>query len=223
MVLTGAAGTEGAAVARSSRARGRPRQDEAGKIESGLLDAALQEFLAHGYGGASMSRIVRSAKVSKTTLYARYASKGDLFRAIMQRQMDRLAQAQPLSPRNGQLDLAAGLKAYGRSALEASFEGGLIGVNRLVYSESHRFPELATAAAERSEVGIRQVSDFIARCALADGKPCRNPALIAQMFILMLRGRYMDVLLAGRTEAILAHQHWVDISVDNLIAGRAGW
>lgn len=217
--MTEAAGV----IARSSRARGRPKQDEVGEIESGLLDAALQEFLAHGYGGASMSRIVRSAKVSKTTLYARYASKGDLFRAIMQRQMDRLARAQPLSPRDGQIDLAAGLKAYGRSALEASFEGGLIGVNRLVYSESHRFPELAAAAAERSEVGVRQVSDFIARCALADGIPCRNPDLIAEMFILMLRGRYIDVLLAGGTEAVAVHQRWVEASVDNLLAGRSGW
>ncbi len=205
------------------RTRGRPNQDEVGEIESGLLDAALQEFVAHGYGGASISRIVRSAKVSKTTLYARYGSKGDLFRAIIQRQVDQLALAQPLSARDGQLDLAGGLKAYGRSALEASFEGGLIGVNRLVYSESHRFPELAAAAAERSAVGVRQVSDFIARCALADGVPCRNPGLIAEMFILMLRGRYVDVLLAGGAEAVAAHRHWVEASVDTLLAGRAGW
>ncbi len=223
MALTGTATATAKAPPAQKRARGRPKQDEVGGIESGLLDAALHEFLAHGYGGASISRIVRRANMSKTTLYARYASKEDLFRAIMQRQIDRLNQAQPLAPRGGQLDLAAGLKAYGRSALEASFEGGLIGVNRLVYSESHRFPELAVAASERSAVGIRQVSDFIAACALADGIPCHNPGLIAEMFLLMLRGRYLDVLLAGGTEAMAAHGHWVDVAVDRLLAGRPGW
>lgn len=216
-------GKDAGIIVKTARTRGRPKQDEVGAIESGLLDAALREFVAHGYGGASINRIVRDAGVSKTTLYSRYESKGDLFHAIMQRQVDRLAQAEPLSPRGGQLDLAEGLKAYGRSALEASLEGGLIEVNRLVYSESHRFPELAAAAAERSETGIRQVSDFIARCAVADGIACRNPALIAEMFILMLRGRYVDVMLAGGTQAMPTHLHWIEAAVEGLLAGRAGW
>lgn len=210
-------------MTKSPRTRGRPFKDEVGEIETALLDAALGEFIAHGYGGASMSRIVRSAQVSKTTLYARYPSKADLFRAIMQRQMDRLSRAEPLAPRGGRLDLGEGLKAYGRSALEASFEGGLMDVNRLVYSEAHRFPELATAAAERSVTGVRQVSNFIARCALADGIPCHNPALIAEMFILMLRGRYVDVMLGGETDELCIHQLWVEAAVDRLLTGRLGW
>lgn len=205
------------------RTRGRPFKDEVGGIETALLDAALGEFVAHGYGGASMSRIVRSAQVSKTTLYTRYPSKEDLFRAIMQRQMDRLSRAEPLAPRDGHLNLAEGLKAYGRSAMEASFEGGLMDVNRLIYSESHRFPELATAAAERSETGVRQVAEFIERCAVADGIPCQKPRLVARMFLLMLRGRYDEVMLAGGTEALHLHQYWVEIAVDRLLAGRAGW
>lgn len=212
-----------AEIVTATRSRGRPRLDEVGDIESGLLEAALAEFAAHGYGGASLNRIVRAARISKTTLYSRYPSKEALFRAIMQRQMDRLAQAEALSPKDGQLDLAAGLKAFGRSALEASVEGGLIEVNRLIYSEAHRFPELARAAADRHMVGVRQVSDFIARCARADGIACHQPGLVAEMFIQLLRGRYDAILLAGGTEALPVHQNWVEAVVDKLVAGRSGW
>lgn len=208
---------------KATRSRGRPRLDEIGGIESELLGAALREFVAHGYGGASLSRIVRAARISKTTLYSRYQSKGDLFRAIMQKQMDRLAQAETLNARAGQLDLAQGLKAYGHRALEASCEEGLLEVNRLIYSEAHRFPELAAAAADRSEIGIAQISDFIARCAAADGIPCRKPRLAAEVFLFMLRGWYVDVLLVGRTATASAQKHWVEAAVDAFVAGRAGW
>lgn len=211
------------ATTKNPRTRGRPFKDEVGEIENDLLDAALREFVEHGYGGASISRIVRRAQVSKTTFYTRFASKEALFRAIMQRQMDRVSQARPLSSQDGELGLAEGLKAYGRSALAASLEDGLLEVNRLVYSEAHRFPELALAAADRSRVGIREVSDFIARCALADGIPCHQPGVVAMMFIQMLRGRYVEIMLAGGDGSAGVHQRWAEATVDKLLAGRAGW
>ena len=56
-----------------------------------MLDVALREFLQLGYGSTSMTRIVQAAGVSKTTLYSRYPSKEDLFRAIIYEQIDRLS------------------------------------------------------------------------------------------------------------------------------------
>lgn len=210
-------------TAKPARTRGRPRLAEVDDIENALLGAALEEFVAHGYGGASMNRIVRTAKISKTTLYSRFPSKEALFRAIMQKQMDRLAQAATLTAQDGRLDLAAGLKAYGYQALDASFEGGLLEVNRLIYSESHRFPELAMAAHERSEVGIREISDFISRCAIADGIPCNKPRIAAEVFIFMLRGWYVDVLLVNKVTSPKGQKYWVDAAVDAFVAGRRGW
>src|SRR3546814_5695128 len=48
------------------------------------------EFCTHGYGATSLNQIVRAAGVSKTTLYARFASKNELFRAIMHEQIERI-------------------------------------------------------------------------------------------------------------------------------------
>jgi AcrR family transcriptional regulator len=205
------------------RQRGRPKLEDVGQIESRLLDVALQEFLAHGYGGTSLTQIVKAAGISKTTLYARFGSKEDLFRAIVQQQIARLSAATALRSSKGPPSLAEGLKAYGNRTLEISLEGELLEVNRLIYSESARFPELGTAAAERSQQGIADVAAFIAGCAEREGIPCRDPNAVAMAFIFMLRGWYVDVLLSNRTISVRQRQRWVETAVTMLLAGRVDW
>lgn len=205
------------------RPRGRPKLDDVAQIESRLLDVALQEFLAEGYGGTSLTRIVKAAGISKTTLYTRYASKEELFRAICRQQIDRFSAVAALRSPKGPLDLVSGLKAYANRTLEISLEGDLLQVNRLIYSESGRFPELGAAAAERSQLGIADVAVFIRTCADADGVPCRDPQAVAEAFIFMLRGWYVDVLLTNREITARERQHWVESAVRVLLASRADW
>ena len=71
-----------AKVIKTRRPRGRPRPEEVADIEDKLLTVALQEFQEQGYGAASVTRIVKTAGMSKTTLYSRYPSKEQLFRAL---------------------------------------------------------------------------------------------------------------------------------------------
>jgi AcrR family transcriptional regulator len=205
------------------RPRGRPKLEDVAQIESRLLDVALQEFLAEGYGGTSLSRIVKAAGISKTTLYTRFSSKEDLFRAALKRQMEGLAAVAALRSPKGKLDLVGGLKAYANRTLEISLEGDLLQVNRLIYSESARFPELGLAAAERSQTGIDDVSIFIRTCADADGIPCRDPQAVAEAFIFMLRGWYVDMLLTNQSVSVRQRQRWVDTAVQVLVSGRAEW
>jgi AcrR family transcriptional regulator len=205
------------------RPRGRPKLEDVALIESRLLDVALQEFLAHGYGGTSLTRIVKAAGISKTTLYARFGSKEELFRATMRRQIDSLAAVAALRSQKGPPDLVGGLKAYGNRTLQISFEGDLLQVNRLIYSESGRFPELGRAAAERSQLGIADVAAFIAACAASDGIACRDPQAVAEAYISMLRGWYVDKLLTNRSVSVRERQRWVETAAHVLLAGRADW
>lgn len=205
------------------RPRGRPRLEDVAQIESRLLDVALKVFLAHGYGGTSLTQIVRAAGISKTTLYTRFSSKEELFRAIMHRQIEGLSAVTALRSPKGPLDMAQGLKAYGNRTLAISLEGDLLQVNRLIYSESGRFPELGLAAAERSQVGVDDVAAFIRACAEGEGRPCRDPRAVAAAFIFMLRGWYVDVLLTNREISVRERQRWVDTAVHALMAGRADW
>jgi len=204
------------------RSRGRPRSDKAEDIESELLQGALVVFLRHGYGGTSMTQIVKSLGISKTTLYSRYASKAELFQAIMHGQIEKLS-PRALLQSDGAQSLEDGLRAYAVRSLEVSLKGEYLRINRLIYSESHRFPELGTAAADRTELGIREIGDFIARRAVQDGVPCRDATGIATAFIFMLRGWYVNVMLTDEAVAKPAITRFVRHAVQALLAGRPEW
>ena len=210
-------------AAKRHRSRGRPKLEDVAAIENRLLDVALKEFVKHGYGATSMTSIVTAAEVSKTTLYSRFSSKEKLFRAIMHQQIDRIGAHAALKPNQGRPDLAQGLQAYANRMLDVSLKGSLLEVNRLVYSESQRFPELGAAAAERTEVGIGQIADFIEECAAADGLPCRDPRGVAEAFIHMLRGWYVNIMLTNRKISPDTREQWVKRAVHAILSSRAEW
>lgn len=211
------------APAKSGRTRGRPRPEEVAALESELLDVALGEFLQHGYGGTSMTRIVKMAGISKGTLYSRYASKAELFRAIVHAQIERISPVASLQVNGVSLGLEAGLTAYADHMLATNLEGDLLGVNRLIYSESHRFPELGAAAEERTTLGIKRIEGFIQTCADADGLPCKDPRGVAEAFILMLRGWYVNAILTNSEVSVEQRKCWVKRAVHILVSARAGW
>lgn len=214
-MITGKAQEQG----EGRRSRGRPTLDDAARIEERLLAAALEEFLDSGYGGASLSKVVRAAGISKTTLYSRFHSKEALFRAIMERQVEKLAAATTLTSPDGLLDLAQGLENYANRSLEMSLSGDLLAVNRLIFSEAHRFPELGMAAAERAQLGIAQIAWFIEQCALRDDRPVPDCRATAEVFIYMLRGWYVNAMLANRAVSADERRAWVARAVPAFIGG----
>lgn len=210
-------------VTAQRRTRGRPRREDVAAIEGVLLDVALQEFLTHGYGGASLARIVRNAGVSKTTLWSRYADKAALFRAIMSRQIERLDGANVLMPDGGPPELERGLLTYATRMLHAAVEGELAAVERLLATEAARFPELGKAAVERSIVGVRQVAEFIRICTSNDALPCRDPEGVARQFIGALSGWQGMQSLACTTATKAMRESYAARLVELLMAARAAW
>lgn len=203
--------------------RGRPKTQDVAEVEEHLLSVALSEFVRAGYGGASIAAIVKAAGISNTTLYSRFPSKEALFRAIMRREIDRLGLFETLTSTPGAPNLEQGLKYYGNRALEFSLQGHWLDINRLIYSESGRFPELGEATREAARHGIAHISDFIQRCAEADQLACRNPRAVAEAFIFMLRGWYVDQMLANRAVASHVREQWVEQMVRTLVSCRADW
>jgi AcrR family transcriptional regulator len=55
-----------------------------------VLDAALELFLERGYDGASMQAVAEGAGVTKPVVYACFASKDELFRALLRREEERI-------------------------------------------------------------------------------------------------------------------------------------
>src|ERR687897_2739556 len=71
---------------------GRPRAAHLGpeRRRPQVLDAALELFLERGYDGASMQAVADRAGVTKPVVYACFASKDELFRALLAREEERI-------------------------------------------------------------------------------------------------------------------------------------
>lgn len=61
----------------------RPRDPE--RTRRAILEAATAEFVAHGFGGASVNEIAARAGVNKRMLYHYYGKKDDLYLAVLER------------------------------------------------------------------------------------------------------------------------------------------
>jgi len=208
--------TRGPAV----RPRGRPSLEQAAAIDVDLLDAAFREFRRHGYGGASMRSIAREANVSRTTLAARYATKADLFQAIVLRHIEKVGAYGSLMGQATQ-DLRAGLLAATYAAIEGCVSGPTADFTRLLLAGTTQFPELAESLRHIETIVIDNMANFIARCAIVDGVPCRDPHNPAKALFLLLRGWSAGYAIQGNET--WADKTWVEPIIDLFIAGRATW
>ena len=209
-------------VAVAARPRGRPRQEEAAEIDAALLDAALREFVEKGFDKASMRSIAAAANVHRSTLLGRYDRKEDLFQAIMTQQITQMAAATSLEF-IGKPDLRAGLVAYANRALSCSLEGDYLEINRLVYASASRVAAVSAAAEHSFALGVSHISEFIRRCAEADGIACKAPEAVAECFTLLLRGWYGYAIIGDRPATAAAREAFVNQMVDVLLTGRANW
>ena len=73
----------------STPGAGRPTRAQAEQRHEQLLDHALEIFLDRGYDSATIEAIAASVRMTKRTVYARYPDKAALFRAAVQRAVDR--------------------------------------------------------------------------------------------------------------------------------------
>lgn len=207
---------------KARRGRGRPRAEDLAELEAGLVRAARHCFLDRGYGATSMNEVARAAGVSKGTLYARFAAKADLFRAIIDEQIQNFGRKVHLAgPKPRTLELM--LRLYAQNSLKESLRPDIVELNRLIYSEAGRFPELGEAVWTRTRVGVRQVSELIREYASREGVACRDPQAAAEAFTTLLRGYYGDALLKGRPLAEQDVKDWSRRTVRVFLAGRAEW
>lgn len=205
------------------RPRGRPKADDINELESRLISVARETFVANGYGATSIAAIARAARVSRNTLYARFPTKPDLFRAIIDQQIASTEFVVRQDSRQRDKSLEATLRRYAEHTLRASLSQEIVQLNRLIYSESSRFPELGAAAVARRQVGVEQVAAHIREFAERDAIPCRDPDGVAEIFIVALKGWYGDVMLTNRDVSGPEIREVVDRVLRIFLAGRASW
>ncbi|TAJ70095.1 MAG: TetR/AcrR family transcriptional regulator [Phenylobacterium sp.] len=155
-----------------------------------ILDVARECFLAEGFAATSMSTIAARLGGSKGTLYNYFKSKEELFAAMMQRLCGELqATLFDIGPDGG--DAEARLTHFARSFLGHLMSPEAMGIQRLIVSESERFPELG-----------RIFYDSGPRIVLG-----RIGAYLQEL---------MDAGRLRRTDPVIAAQHFKDLAISGI-------
>ncbi len=196
---------------------GRPSQQDAPLITERILDAATALFLRDGYGATSLEAVAAAARVSKRTLYARFAGKAALLQVVVGRLV-----TQWLPPFDAQLGQASGLDTAllgaARVMLATALVPEALALHRLIISEIGRFPELALVLQEAGAgVGVQRLAGVLARAGIAD------PGWAAEQFmVLVLSVPQRRALGVGPPLDARAQEDWAVRAVGLFLRGAAG-
>jgi AcrR family transcriptional regulator len=163
-----------------------------------VLDAAVELFLSGGFDRTSMDAVAAHAGVSKTTVYAHFGDKLELFRAVTERagtsldlDLDRVALASADDPEDRLTHIVF-------KVLHATSSPQYLAFLRVMTAESARYPELIETI---RSLGVPHVVDVVAATlredAIRHGYALPDPEAYAGLFIRMAAaGVQMDALLA---------------------------
>jgi TetR/AcrR family transcriptional regulator, mexJK operon transcriptional repressor len=177
---------------------GRPTPEQARRRHDELLDSALDLFLDKGFEQATIDAIAASVGMTKRTVYARYENKASLFKAAVQRSIERLMVPAATLQALETGDIAATLAAVARLRIEQVMTPAGMKQQRIINSESYRFPEIFTMAYEQN---TRPVVEFLAgllRRETAAGRlAITDPERAAMVFLSMVVSGPVRVIVSG--------------------------
>ena len=162
--------------------RGRPTRQQVAAIGRVILSTAESFFLSRGFAKTSMEAVAASAGVSSATLYSRYRTKADLFEAITSHRLDAHVTIGRDEPEvHG--DIAQKMRARALRMLEAMRSPKIQAFDRLIMSESARFPKIAKAFHEKVHCkNVAALAGELAAVGRTNGDPTEASEVIATMF-----------------------------------------
>lgn len=187
MADVGAKTGGGAGVSDGTRA---PR----GRIDKrrAILAAAETVFTREGYTLASIDAIATEAGVSKPTIYNHLGGKENLFRTVIieaaAESRDRILAALEAFPADG-ADLPERLSAIAHRVVECQAGEQGWALQRLVYAEAARFPDLYDTIRARGTVQIvDSLAGRLARLAHSGHLDIDDPVTAANQFLVLISG-----------------------------------
>lgn len=111
-----------------------------GKVNEVILGARTV-FFEQGFAGARLDQIADAAQVSKATIYAYFSGKDSLFREVVKRECDVLAQGL-VESLPWQDSLRDSLLSYSRRLIGFVLSDGYLQLYRICAAEAGRLPEV---------------------------------------------------------------------------------
>ena len=177
---------------------GRPTREQAELRHEELLDRALELFLEKGFELVTMEAIAAAVGMTKRTVYARYEDKAALFRATVERAIERwIVPIEKLQAVETE-DLEATLVAVAQIRLKNAISPVGVRLDRIVNAESFRFPEIFNLAYEQgSRPTIRFIADLLRRHVAAGSIVLEEPEIAAGAFLSMVVGGQRRAIQGG--------------------------
>lgn len=182
------------------RSSGRPTKDQAGLITDQIVDVAARLFQESSFEAVSVDLIAATARISKQTFYARFASKEALFAAVIRKGTNNMLQP-VVAESHGDGPVEAILVRLGLELSKRALAPAAIALERLIASEAHRFPELASAYYENM-LHARGLIANVFTNAMRDGQLRSGDAgFLAEQFVYAVAdGPVRAMVLSGKTE-----------------------
>ncbi len=172
-----------------------PHRDDNAKRRQ-ILDGARRVFLSTGFDGASMNEVARASKVSKGTLYVYFASKEELFAALLRD--EKRGQAEQLCHFDDDgPDVRVNLQAVGVRFMDLLVRPDSLAHLRTVLAVAPKFPEIGRAYYEAGpETGHRRLALQLDRQVAAGTLAIDDTLVAAQQFFDLCKAEmFLEVLL----------------------------
>ncbi|MBN9426796.1 MAG: TetR/AcrR family transcriptional regulator [Burkholderiales bacterium] len=159
----------------------RIRMDAASRKQS-ILDAALHHFSTRGYEASRIDDIAADAGLSKGGFYAHFASKDEVFQALLARSL-----AIPTLDVSALIEHSASARELSERLIKVLYaplsKPGLMAVSKLLLTEGHRLPELVERWRQSMLNSLyTQIAGLlgaaVAKGICRDSVACREPWLV---------------------------------------------
>jgi TetR/AcrR family fatty acid metabolism transcriptional regulator len=202
-----------------AHAAAQPRRDR----RDDILKASLHLFAERGFHGTSMRDIARAADITEGLIYHYFASKRDLFRAIIE-EYSFLPLLRTLPDLAQQLDLRGLLIVLARGFFDVLHQNREL--TRLLLSEVQVFPEEKEAFfADAVGRSITELAHILEDRMNERARGQVDPQVAARLFFNALLAFFVEQEILGGKHLLPASEqtyieHLVDMFVKRLGAGR---
>ena len=199
---------------------GRPTPAQQEQRHEELLSIALDMFLEGGFEQTTVEEIAIHVGMSKRTVYARYDDKGALFKAAVRRAIEQYTVPREALEPLVSADLEQTLAAIARLRIANMTRPVAIKLQRILSTQSYRFPGLFNAAFEEGTgPTVEFLSDLFVRYSAQGEIQVAEPQRAATAFLSLVVGGPTRVIVSGnRLEEQEIDRH-IRFAVDLFLRG----